>query len=311
MRVAIDIAAQGRASRFLYSQAAQIGIPNLEIMTRLGRAMPDVVAGDGPIQEITGYALKALDVRGSILPALGGGWVVAMVDPRTPLNGDKRMGFKSMTQLVPTIKVDLCRAETPISDVPMVRVRAMPEVLKAFRAEAPAYLSVDIEGKGTDVHLVGLGWSPDVAYVVAWQNTQEERDALSEMLRVACPILHNAAYDVPELEVAGVPRPAIWEDTMVLAALYNPTLKKGLEQQTLAWVDGATAWKKLVNHKHGYEYVDGKVATYRRMWTNIMERHGRTAPRTPWHWYCFYNGLDVAYTYRLHAQLRAHLEAQG
>jgi DNA polymerase I-like protein with 3'-5' exonuclease and polymerase domains len=158
-----------------------------------------------------------------------------------------------------------------------------------------------------------VGWDEDTAYVAPWTGSPEDVAALDEMIQSSTPIFHNANYDVPELEIAGVRKPLTWEDTIVLAALYNPSLKKGLQAQVLSWVDGTTTWKGLVDHKRGYDYCGGKVAQYRSLWLEIMDRIGRKAPAAGhgWHWYCFYNGLDVAYTFRLHAQLRKFLTAQG
>ena len=303
-------AAHGRPIRFVYSQAAQAGCHEMEVVTHGG----DVVAGAHEIWRESGFTLSDLEVRGSVLPRKGDGWFTASIDPRTPLTGPKTEGYKNMAALFPMVQIDLVRSLGAVPNVPQVRVRTMAEVLVAFQETQPKYLSVDIEGKGTDIHLVGIGWSEDAAYVVPWAGSEEEVKALDFMLQNSTPILHNAAYDVPELEVAGVAKPAEWEDTMVLAALYNPGIKKGLQQQVLSWVDGATAWKGLVDHKKGYDWDggrNGKPWQYRAMWTEIMTRLGRTAPKTPWQWYCFYNGLDVAYTYRLHAQLRRFLESQG
>ena len=282
----------------------------MEVVKRDG----DVVAGAHEIHRECGFTLSDLDVRGSVLPRTGGGWFTATIDPRTPLVGPKKEGYKNMAVLYPMVQVDLLRSQNCVPDVPQVGIRTMAEVLALFREAKPTYVSVDIEGKGTDIHLVGIGWSADQAYVVAWKGSEEEVKALEEIVHTATPILHYAAYDVPELEVAGVAKPPTWEDTIVLAALYNPGIKKGLQQQVLSWVDGATAWKGLVDHNRGYDWDggrNGKPYQYRAMWTEIMDRLDRNAPRTPWQWYAFYNGLDVAYTFRLHKALRRFLTSQG
>jgi DNA polymerase I-like protein with 3'-5' exonuclease and polymerase domains len=303
-------AAKGRPVRFAYSQAAQAGCHDMEVVGRGG----DVVAGAHEIYRECGFTLSDLDVRGSVLPRTGGGWFTGTIDPRTPLTGPKEYGYKNMSALFPMVQIDLVRSQNCVPDVPQVLIRTMDEVLVAFQEAKPKYVSVDIEGKGTDIHLVGIGWSEDLAYVVAWQGTPEESAALEYIIHHAVGIFHNAPYDVPELEIAGVRNPGIWEDTMVLAALYNPGIKKGLQQQVLSWVDGATAWKGLVDHKRGFDWDGGRNGQpfqYRALWTEIMTRLDRVPPKNPWHWYCFYNGLDVAYTYRLHAQLRRFLVGQG
>jgi DNA polymerase I-like protein with 3'-5' exonuclease and polymerase domains len=307
MKYQANHAASGRPIRFVYSQAAKAGCQNLEAVNRGG----DVVAGTHEIFRETGYSLSDLEARGSVLPAYDGRWIIGTIDPRTPLTGNKKLGYKSMTGLVPMVSVDLARSLSAAPRVPTIVVQPLAKTLEIYREKRRRYLSVDIEGHGTDIHLVGVGWDEDTAYVAPWSGSEEDVAALDEMIQNSTPIFHNANYDVPELEIAGVRKPLDWEDTIVLAALYNPSLKKGLQSQVLSWVDGTTTWKGLVDHKRGYDYCGGKVAQYRSMWLEIMDRVGRKGPTTPWHWYCFYNGLDVAYTFRLHAQLRKFLTAQG
>ncbi len=307
MKYQANSCADGRPIRFVYSQAAQIGCQHLETVKHGG----DIVAGAHELWRETGYTLKDQEVRGSVLPAKDGRWITATIDPRTPLQGPKNQGYKSMTGLIPMVKIDLARANSAVPRVPTVTVQPLEKTAALFREKRPEYVSVDIEGKGTDIHLVGVGWDEEIAYVSPWSGSEEDVAALDYMVQNATPIFHNANYDVPELEVAGVAKPTIWEDTIVLANYYNPGIKKGLQTQVLSWVSGSTAWKGLVDHNKGYDFTAGKPGEYRAMWTEILRRLGRNCPKTPWQWYCFYNGLDVAYTFRLHAQLRRFLTQQG
>jgi DNA polymerase I-like protein with 3'-5' exonuclease and polymerase domains len=311
MKYLLHRAAQGRPSRFVYGQAARAGIEDFEVVTH--HDAPDLVAGHHEIWRATGYSLSDLIVRGSVLPLKSSGWTTATLDPRIPLKGPKKWGFKSMVSLAPLTRVDIIRAKTADPDVPLVKVRRPGEILAEFKQARPKYTVLDIEGTTEDMHIVGLGWDPNVAWVTAW-----DRESCMELLREVMTsgttlIFHNANYDVAELLGLGVPLPQAWEDTIVLAAMYNPGLKKGLQPQVLSWVTGSTTWKGLVDHRKGYQFApDGsKPAEYRRLWTEIMRRLGRGVPGTPWQWYAFYNGLDVAYTFRLHAQLRAFLAETG
>ncbi len=310
MRYRLHPAAQGRPSRFVYREAAKAGIPDFEVVTQ-GKA--DIVAGTHEIWKETGYSFggQSFDalIRGSILPAKDGRWVVATFDPRTCLAGPKKWGYKSQTSLTPMCRVDLIRAQDPVPQVPLVQIRKPREVLAEFQESGSTHIVVDIEGRAGDMHILGVSWD-GVAHVMAW-----DRDPCLELLRAmsrTCHVFHNANYDAAELTGLGLEIPP-FEDTIVMAAMFNPELKKGLQPQVLSWVDGATAWKGLVDHRHGFNYCPerSKVAEYRRLWTEIMTRLGRGVPKTPWQWYAFYNGLDVGYTWKLWMQLRQFLAETG
>jgi DNA polymerase I-like protein with 3'-5' exonuclease and polymerase domains len=314
MKYRLHPAAQGRPSRHVYREAARAGVPDFEVVTH-GHA--EIVAGAHEIWKETGLSLGggAVDqvIRGSWLPAKDGRWILATVDPRTVMTGAKKHGYKNMVSLAPMVRTDILRAKGGSGPrVPRVKVRRPEEVLAEFRLRPRPYVAVDIEGSTEDMHILGVGWDPDEAWVMAW-----DREPCIALLREilasgSCPIYHNANYDAAELTGLGLHTPT-WEDTMVLGAMFNPSLKKGLQPQVLSWVDGSTAWKGLVDHKRGYQFAPdrSKAAAYREMWATIMQRLGRTPPATPWNWYAFYNGLDVAYTFRLHAQLRAFLAETG
>lgn len=314
MKYLLHPAASGRPSRFVYREAAKAGVYDFEVTTH-GRG--NLVAGAHLIWQETGYSLGGgavdTEIRGSILPDRYGNWVVATADPRTPLSGPTKWGYKSQTELQPLTRVDIIRAKNAVPKVPEVRVRKPEEVLAEFRQSPRDYVVIDIEGTTEDMHILGVGWDSEVAWVMAW-----DREPCLALLRAIIEsgttlVFHNANYDVTELTGLGLPMPEKFEDTIVLAAMFNPSLKKGLQPQVLSWVDGSTAWKGLVDHKRGYQYAPerAKPGQYRALWAEIMRRLGRNAPVTPWQWYAFYNGLDVAYTFRLHSQLRVFLTDTG
>lgn len=313
MKYRLHPAAQGRASRFVYREAAKAAVYDFEVVTR-GSA--DIVAGTHEIWKETGYTLGGGSVdtliRGSVLPAKDGRWVLATADPRCCLTGPKKWGYKSMTALQPLTRVDIMRAKNCVPVVPHVRVRKPAEVLEAFRHARPKYCIIDIEGTTKDMHILGIGWDPSEAWVMAWDREPCLALLKEIMASGTCMVYHNANYDVAEMRGLNVALPVGgWEDTMVLAAVFNPSLKKGLQPCVLSWVDGTTAWKGLVDHKRGYTYSKGRVAEYRRMWTEILTRLGRNVPQTDWQWYAFYNGLDVGNTGGLHLQLRTFLAETG
>jgi DNA polymerase I-like protein with 3'-5' exonuclease and polymerase domains len=308
-------AASGRPIRHVYQQAAGLELDHFEVVTSQDK-QADIVAGAHEIYRETGLSLGggAMDtlIRGSILPAKDGRWVVGTFDPRSAMTGNKKWGYKNQTDLVPLTKVDIYRAKNAVPQVPRVSIRSAEEVLALYRESRPKWLSVDIEGRVGAMHLLGVGWDPDQAYVIPWDESCI--DVLSELFEgPSTAIFHNANYDVAELWELGVEPPADYVDTIVLGHMYNPSLKKGLQPQVLSWVEGSTAWKGLVDHKRGYQYAppNSKPAQYRAMWKEIILRLGRNVPKTEWHWYCFYNGLDVAYTYRLNSSLRHLLGQQG
>ena len=294
--------------RSVYQQAAGLGLDHFEVVT-VGEA--DVVAGDHEIWRETGFNLKAHEARGSVLPAKDGRWIIASLDPRDSMVGNKKWGFKNQINLRPLTRVDIWRARNAAPLVPRVSIRSAEEVATLYRESRPKWLSVDIEGTARHPHLLGVGWTPDQAYVIPWD--QGCVDLLEELFATdVVPIFHNANYDVAELRDMGVEPPPSFVDTIVLGAIYNPSLKKGLQSQVLSWVEGSTTWKGLVDHKKGYTYAppNSKPAEYRALWTKLLKSQGRNVPKTDWQWYCFYNGLDVAYTYRLNLSLREKLGMQ-
>jgi DNA polymerase I-like protein with 3'-5' exonuclease and polymerase domains len=305
-------AAQGRPMRWVYAQAQGLDLDSFEVKYEGAQTGFNVIAGDHDVWRGTGYNLKMHEARGSVLPAKDGRWVVATHDPRSCMNGPAKFGFKNMTDLKPLTKVDIYRAKNADPDVPRVSIRTSAEVLAEWRKSPGKWLSVDIEGTARDPHLLGVGWGADQAWVIPWDKGCF--DLMNTLFRsAATPIFHNANYDVAELWELGIEPPSDYVDTMTLGHVYNPSLKKGLQTQVLSWVEGTTAWKGLVDHKHGYTYcpAKSKVAEYRRLWSDIILRLGRKVPKTDHQWYCFYNGLDVAYTWRLNNSLRSLLEQQG
>lgn len=304
-------AASGRPMRWVYQQAAGLGLDHFEVVKEAGQ-QADVIAGDHEVWRETGFNLKMHEARGSVVPTKDGRWAVATHDPRSALSGPKKWGFKNMSALYPLTQVDILRAENAAPDVPRISIRNSAEVLAEWRKSPGKWLSVDIEGTARDPHLLGVGWSADQAWVIPWDRGCF--DLMNTLFRSAVtPIFHNANYDVVELRDMGIEPPEDYVDTIVLGHYYNPSLKKGLQTQVLSWVEGSTTWKGLVDHKRGFDYAPerSKADEYRCMWTEILTRLGRTIPTTGWQWYCFYNGLDVAYTWRLNASLRDLLTQQG
>jgi hypothetical protein len=216
---------------------------------------------------------------------------------------------KSVDELKPCLGVDARRAaiESSVPHVPLCVSCASPGDLPAGPPDG-ALVSVDIEGANGRPNIVGVSWEEGTAYVMPW--TEELRVWLTRLFARCVPTFHNAAFDVPELELAGVTPPKVWIDTINLAALYDPDQPMNLQWQVLTHVPGSTAWKGLVNHEKGPDFEEGTVKQYRTMWRDILLRLGREHPQTGQEWYHFYNCLDVCYSLSLYYSLRRKLEAQ-
>jgi hypothetical protein len=96
-----------------------------------------------------------------------------------------------------------------------------------------------------------------------------------------------------------------------MAALYDPSQPMNLQTQVLTHVTGSVAWKGLINHEHGPDYVDAKVKAYRDLHANILSRLGGFVPTSGLGWYAYYNGLDTCWGWRLAQAFKEKLTAQG
>lgn len=254
-----------------------------------------LTAGANATEALTGFRLPVLKSRGSVLPMIGGGWLVGTIHPAFLLRGGEEEE-KGQAQFYPLVGADLLRAQDAQSGpfVPRVSMTTPGEVLAAFEkekfSERPV-IAVDIEGSGTP-NIVGVGWNAERAYVMEW--SEKTRDTLRTLTREGIPVFHNAAFDVPELEAAGVPIPEVWIDTINTSALIDPDVPKSLQSQVLTHVPRSVTWKDLVDHNK-LENAGGKIGIYRRLWTEVLTRLGRRVPSCTKEWYSFYNGLDVAY----------------
>ncbi len=228
------------------------------------------------------------------------------------LHKSRETDGKSLAHLEPLISLDAKRAlSTTVPRIPDIVCLngSIEPVHTAWARDRPVAVSIDIEGgKGTPT-IVGLSWTRGAAWVMPW--SPQVRDLLNEIFVHSAAILHNAAYDIPELQEAGVPPPRRWIDTINLAASYDPKLPKNLENQVLSWVPGAITWKGLIDHNMGYETSTYATSQYERLWTEVLTRLGRRVPSSRWQWYMFYNGLDTAWTLDLAHALRGSLQVEN
>lgn len=278
----------------------------------LQEPLPWLACGANATEALTGLRLPVLSTRGSYLPTkYSDRWLVSTVHPAALLPGRAGSDRKSMSHLMPFLLNDIVRAKTVLAPrIPRVFVREPDEIYEAWKKAGRPDPALDIEGGEGNPTVVGLSWDPDEAWVSGWGS--EVPPVLTEILKRTVPVLHNASYDIPELEEVGVEPPRDWIDTINLAAVYNYVQgMMGLESQVLTHVAGSVTWKGLVNHQKGWRFGGGRVAVYERLWSEVLRRLGRQAPQTRWHWYLFYNGLDNAWTKALALALRERLEGQG
>jgi len=292
------------------------GIASECISRHLGNHMkmwgnrPVLAAGVNSIEALTGLRLPILTARGSLLPRLDGGWLVGTVHPAFLLRGEGEEE-KGQSQLSPLVASDIERAITSTEPfIPRIKISTPEEVAAEFDKTAfdrAPLLAIDIEGSGRP-NIVGVGWDPNRIYVMRWGD--EVKCLLTRLTEECIPVFHNAAYDVPELEQAGVPIPSRWFDTINTSALIDPDVSKALQSQVLTHVPNTVTWKNLVNHEN-LESDSGKVAVYRKLWQTILHRAGRRTPSTSHEWYCFYNGLDVGYSLALAKHHMTTLAGRG
>ena len=265
------------------------------------KGLPLVALAD-PKGIIPFTSLSAHKIRGTFLP-LDKGWFVAALPPED-LDVQSGQAHKA-----PTLAIDARRAlECDIPRVPEVRWLKGPRELPAG-PESGVLVSVDIEGANGIPNIVGVAWDETHAFVFPW--SEDLRAWLTELDKTHLTTYHNASYDIPELELAGVTPPDQWWDTIVMAALYDPSQPMNLQWQVLSHVSGSIAWKGLIDHNKGPEYEGGSVHTYRDLWTDVLTRLGRPVPATGQEWYRFYNALDTAWGLALANNLKRKLEAQG
>lgn len=277
--------------------------------------LPQVAMGANAVRWLTGQEVQLTKARGSVLPVreeLGGGYVVAALHPAFLVRGGgldnpgEEQG-KSADHLKPTLAVDARRAlERCSPNVPNVAWMERPTGMVCPRG---SLVSVDIEGADGQPNIVGVCWEKGHGYVFPWSD--ELRGWLNNLFATCLPTFHNAAYDIPELRLAGVEPPKVWLDTINMAALYDPSQPMNLQWQVLTHVPGSTTWKGLVDHEKGPNYAKGTVADARGLWADILSRLGRPVPATGTQWYAFYNCLDTAWAYELTTNLRDKLQAQG
>lgn len=259
-------------------------------------------------------------LRGSILPRvnldthewLPNKWAVATLHPAYLLHA--AAGGSSQESFFPYLIMDASKAiEHCQPNIPSVIIVPDAKQLPALwnkrstAARERGFFSLDIEGRpGYPPAVIGVGWENNEAYVFhGWHPALAP--ALRQMMRQALPLLHNAAYDLPELNEVGVPFPSRSLDTINTAALQDPSLKKGLEPQVLSHVPGSVSWKGLMAHKYAPDEQPSEVQDYRNFWARLLRAIKRNVPNTWQQWYDFYNGLDVAWTQLLYLAHRVAL----
>jgi hypothetical protein len=304
---------------------------------------PWIAYGSNATRVLTGYDLPILKTRGTMLPVRSDlcvalvtpelvsvsvqeekssfvsnvrqSWLVSSLHPAFLVRGGGRDNpseaeGKAQDHLKPHLGGDARRAlECGVPRIPNVSFLRSPTEL-VCQPLPEQLVSVDIEGANGQPNIVGVSWDESQAFVFPWSD--DVRLWLTELFRTNVPTFHNASFDVAELEEAGVEPPAVWWDTINMAALYDPDQPMNLQTQVLTHVPGSIAWKGLVNHEKGPDFEGGTVRVYRDLWASVWATLGRgVPPRTGTEWYAFYNGLDTAWGLGLANSLRRKLTSQG
>jgi len=272
--------------------------------------LPLLACGANATEALSNLRLPATKTRGTVLPVRGGGWCVSTLHPAYLLRGREgtEMG-KAQDHLRPLLAQDAKRALHSTPRIPTIRPSTPDKTIEAFRLDKPAFFEFDLESREGKPTLLGVAWNIGEAWVLEWSDRCGP--LLEEMWANALPAAHNAAFDVPEVEAAGVKPPGEWIDSINLSAAYDASLPQGLQSQVLTWVPGSMAWKGLIDHRRGYGVETPDVLRYGGLWTETLTRLGRRVPKNRREWFVFYNGLDAAWGLELTVRLRDQLKAQG
>lgn len=277
--------------------------------------LPVVACGANASQALSGFRLKILSTRGTLLPFRDrSGWFLSTLHPSYLC----RMSGAAAGQdhLRPLLALDLVKAAKCLTPrMPQGRTLSPADLRWMLEGLQPELVSVDIEGRDGKPSLVGFSWpddSPAGTYYSCWWS-DELKTFMQDLFADESIqfVFHNGSYDVLELQQAGVPMPRrAWWDTIVMAAVVNQDLPLRLESQVLTYVSGAVAWKGLVDHTAGPDVETSRVLQYKDLWQRVQ---AATEVSTDWNWrarYQLYNGLDVTWTLELCQQLRQSMGRQ-
>jgi len=279
----------------------------------LGSGLPVVAAGGQTAYALSGFDLGVVETRGSLLPLRegldefgGARWITQTLHPSYLVRGagaDEE--GKAQDHLQTLLVLDLRKALASSEPfLPLVRTGSAA-LVREMRPRG--IVSVDIEGSDVPT-IVGLSWGEHrECWSLDWG--PDVRDLLTELFVAddVVPLFHNGAFDVAQLGAAGVPWPARWLDTIVVAGVFEQQLPLGLQQQVLAHVPGSVAWKGLVNHNNPTG-EDATTQAYQWMHNKFLSAAGRVGLFDGMSRYRYYNAIDTCGTGRLLPALR---EAMG
>jgi len=217
---------------------------------------------------------------------------------------------KSQSDFLPLLVADIQRA-VENADPPLFRGirRGTPaEALAAWRdAGRPGPISIDVE----EDQVIGLTWDAETIWEIPW--SEENARAVGRFwAEGGIPLFHYASYDLEQLcHRVGGTLPDRWYDTIVMAAVINPSVPKNLASLVLTYVPGSLPWKGLVDIEgKGSPSVLARVEGHRQVWTEALEQLGRydLVPEREEGWEPFYNALDVAWTWHLYHGMLQEME---
>jgi uracil-DNA glycosylase family 4 len=182
---------------------------------------------------------RVIKVKVKVDPVLPEGleWIIPTLDPA----GVMRTGLKTL----PAFRADIERAGRALRGelrLKSVEFSEEPFLLGGGRVVADIETPANPYESGIILR-VGAA-SPEGAWSARWDSRSREmlKDLMDETSTLK--ILHNHSFDRPRLEAYDVPVKGKVRDTMLMAALEQPDLYKGLNSVASLYLDGPK-WKHL------------------------------------------------------------------
>ena len=166
--------------------------------------------------------------------------------------------------MIPALAADINRAARALKgELRESRTTHVPfgshECFQPYEVGMPISFDIETAGIGGGLDRLGIART-ECTWSAPWSTSvrREAQQALSDerWMKVA----HNIAFDLPRLEKAGVPIADPISDTMLMAAMLQPDLPKGLGFVASMYLDGER-WKHLSEDMPAYYNARDASAT--------------------------------------------------